>query len=617
MEKRWINRSKLSDYIELLLIRHETISILLGMLFSFALLEVVLLKTYPLHTTTDELGAIVGAATLAGYDWSGVIDRSGYYGFGYYSLFAPLFMMKLSPIVIYRVIAGITSFIRGCSIFGITYYIGKKYIKFESRLVLFILSILCTIPICTLNWASLINDLVLDVCFWFIILSICKMIEHADTFGRFLKWMLFYAIAMSWMLLLHTRALVVLGVSLLTLIIVGILKKKKLFFLVIIMIPMTFLAEVGIHIYQNTIWKAGEELANTSVRVETGFSLFDWKTWEIWLDMVIGNISVLTLLTGGLFWAAIIVAIKYFLNIILKKDKYCGNIYINVILIISGVCMAATFGAFMLSGWFVDMYHTWDTAEMGKVYSYKALCYVRYWGIYAAPFLFTGIYLLGKKQLFSFNETVLSGVLLLGLFVECVIPIIQNNSDAGYFLCAYLTEKNESVTAQFYYKSILICIIFIVISVAIYYGKKDKRWVILPTLVLMAGGYYQANINYSDFIKDKASSMVLASYEQKVRMEQSGMELGQIYAYDDRKVDRNWYIFSILQFYFYDHRIEDEYPERMEKNDIIVTYNRIPQIEADFPELKCYRLDDNEVWYTSMDLKKYGLQEEESFLIFD
>lgn len=65
-------------------------------------------------------------------------------------------------------------------------------------------------------------------------------------------------------------------------------------------------------------------------------------------------------------------------------------------------------------------------------------------------------------------------------------------------------------------------------------------------------------------------------------------------------------IFSVMQFYFYEYRIEDKYPEMMEENDIIITYGRSGRIEADFPQLDYYQLDDNEVWYTRIALDQYA-----------
>jgi len=118
----------------------------------------------------------------------------------------------------------------------------------------------------------------------------------------------------------------------------------------------------------------------------------------------------------------------------------------------------------------------------------------------------------------------------------------------------------------------------------------------------MVIGYNQANENYNKKVMEQISSMVLSSYEQKCLLEESGVDIGQIYAYDDRKIDSNWYICSVLQFYFYEYRVEDECPTTVGTDDIIITYGRSEKIEREFPQLNCYELDNNEVWYTNITL---------------
>lgn len=72
----------------------------------------------------------------------------------------------------------------------------------------------------------------------------------------------------------------------------------------------------------------------------------------------------------------------------------------------------------------------------------------------------------------------------------------------------------------------------------------------MPILILMFIGYHWANYNYNEYIKERVSSMVLASYEEKCELEKEKVNIGNIYAYDDRKVDRNWYIYSVYNFIY-------------------------------------------------------------------
>lgn len=601
------SNSTLTEKIEKFMEEHEALTVIGMMLIVSIILSLSFFDAYPLHTTTDELGAIVGAASLAGYDWSGVIDRSGYYGFGYYSLFAPLFKMHLSPIVIYRIILIVTRVLRGSIISGIVYYVGNRYYKFTSKLELILLSIICIFPLHPLNSANIINDVILDVFFWIILLSLCKIVEHVEKAGKCIKWVFIYIAITFWSAFLHTRALVMIIASGLVLLGILLYKRKFQLLLSILVVPMAGFSKVLINNYQKDIWeKSGEGLRNASVSVATHFSLGNLETWEIWLDILIGHLSVQSLLTGGLFLLAIVATLKYFYRIIVQKQAE-GNVYINIVLAASILSMGAALAAFMVSNWFTDMYNTWDTVEMGKAYCYKALCYVRYWNIFAMPFLLTGVYLAGKKGYRDCIRTSLYVwiIVLLG-FIEMVVPIIQTNSSAASFLYTYLTDRTEQVSEQFYYKCILFCMVFVGCSLVIYCSKKNRKWAMLPIVLLMLIGYNQANENYNKNIMEQVSSMVLSSYRQKCCLEASGVDIGEIYAFDDRKIDSNWHIFSVLQFYFYEYRIEDEYPVALGDNDIIITYGRSEKIETDFPQLNCYKLDSNEVWYTNIKLTGYA-----------
>lgn len=596
----WVK--KIDSFIE----KKEKIFIIILMFLSSFILAYPLRNSYPLHTTTDELGAIVGAASLAGYDWSGVIDKSGYYGFGYYILFAPLFKMRLSPILIYRIILIVTRIFRGCAISGMAYYLGKHYLSFSSKLVLMQLSVICVFPLHPLNDTNIINDIILDIFLWFSILTVCKMTEWIEDLKKCSVWIILYLLNSFIVLFLHTRAIVIVIASFIVLIGIFIYKKKKRFLVTIAIIPIIGVSKILINLYQDWIWDAsGKELANGSVTVNSNLPVFDIKLWEVWSTMIVGHMTVQSLLSGGLFLLTVVVTLQYYIRCI-KNKKSTESIYVNVMLLISFMCMSAVFLAFMVSGWATDIYTTWDTIQKGKDYAYKGLCYVRYWNIFFMPALLAGMYIFSKKDYQGcIRKTIYVGILLILCFMEFVVPIIKTHKAAASFLYTFLTDKDEKITVQFYYKCILICFSFLIIAIMIYKSKL-KKLSLLPILILLTIGYHWANKNFNECTKQQISSMVLASYEEKCLLESQGVDIGCIYAYDDRDIESEWAIYSVLQFYLYEYRIEDEYPEEMSSDDIIITNHRSEKIEIDFPNLNCYRLDNNEVWYTEINLGEYN-----------
>lgn len=602
-----LKNSSITKVINNFIEKHQIVTVFLAILIVGFTLSVDFFKSYPLHTTTDELGAIVGAATWAGYDWSVVINKSGYYGFGYYALFAPLFKLQLSPILIYRIILIVTRFLRSGVIISISYFIGKHYFEAVSNVRLILLSMICTIPLHPNNDANIINDVILDVLLWIIILTVCRIVEYIENIDKCIKWTIVYAVASFFSCFLHTRAIVMVIASFLTLMGVFLYKKKKVLFCTGVVIPLFLLAKIIIKRYQDAIWiNADKGLGNTSVSVASGLKLTDIQTWKIWFDMIIGHISVQMILTGGLFILAIVVFVKYLYIVITKKET--ENIYVNIVLAISALCIVAVFSAFLVSNWFIKMYNTWNTDDKGNIYSYKAMCYVRYWNVFAMPFLYTGVYLTFKERYRDcIKKAIYIGSFFIVVFIEVVVPIVKTNSNAGSFLYTYLTYRGEKVTAQFYYKAILICVLFTVISILFSRKKMSREWAILPILILMFIGYHWANHNYNEYIKERVSSMVMSSYEEKCELEKKGVKLGRVYVYDDRKEDSNWNIYSVLQFYLYEYKIEVDYPKDVRNDDVIITYKRSEKLENDFPQLRCYQLDDNEVWYTYMDLSEEGM----------
>lgn len=591
--------SKLEEYIE----RNEKWCILALMLFSAVFLVAPFWGVYPLHTTTDELGAIVGAATWAGYDWSGVIPRSGYYGFGYYALFAPLFALHLSPIAIYRIILIVTRVLRGCVISGTVYYIGKHYFKFSSKVLLMLLTFICTLPMYADMDGTIVNDIILEAVLWLIILLQCKLVEHMSNPRKCVLVGCGYVAACAYATLLHTRAIVIIIASFMTMMGVLIYKRNKTLLLAILTLPAAGVLKVFIKSYQSSVWSSsGSGLTNASVTVHTDFSIFDIDTWIIWFDILVGNVTVQTLLTGGLFLAAVVVALKYLCGVIFCK-KESESVYVNMVLIMTILCMGAVFVAFFVSDWFMGMYETWGTDKMGVDNAYKGLCYVRYWNVFAMPFVFTGCYLIQKREVSTWIKAFVGWFgALLAAFSLCVVPLVKNHSAASTFLCKFLTKPNEKITQSFYYKCILICIVILLITCVVYYVKRNYVLALLPILIMMVIGYGNANKFYNENVNKSVSSMVLASYKQKCLLEEANIKIDKVYAVDKRKTDPNWYLFSVLQFYFYEHTVQEELPKEMGDYDIIVTRKPDAAIAEDYPNLQCYVLDDNEVWYTELDL---------------
>lgn len=589
-------------------IKHEKKKLLLVMGIVYLSYIVGMIKSLPLHTSTDELGAIIGAATLAGRDWSGVVANSGYYGFGYYSLFFLLFRLTNSPIIIYHVITITTSFFR-VLIIPIAYYIAKCYLQIKSERALYLCSMLMPFLYST-SVGIISNEYVLELMIWIIILLVCKVIQQQDNKFKRTIYLSVLFLVCFYSLFIHTRALVIIIAVLATFFVNCIIDKsrynKVLFLFVLIGIMASYLiSKELISSYQAQIYgKKSEEIRNATVVVSTQFSIFNSDTWSVWFHMLLGIINSEVLVTGGLFLICVIAFCFYILKL-KKRIVWKENVYCNVIFCISVLCMGATICAFLLSSWFEGMLNTWGLEGAGNNYSYKGLTYIRYWNIYMPPFILSSIGVLkclNYKKILSIAGVIY--ILIQVCFMNFIIPLIQKNGSAAspfFGLAGY--HFGDEVSENLYYKVIIISsLIFLLIFILSH--TKYKKGILLLAFFFM---FFQQNSKvylYDNKVKETMASKILTSYREKCELERQGIHIDQIYLYNvSQNSDSNWKLNSIAQFYFNEYTLQEKMPEQMGKNDIIITDGKSEDIQRKYKGIYCYILDENEIWYTYLNSK--------------
>ncbi len=133
---------------------------------------------------------------------------------------------------------------------------------------------------------------------------------------------------------------------------------------------------------------------------------------------------------------------------------------------------------------------------------------------------------------------------------------------------------------------------------------KHYNWGLMLLITYMALCQIRYTNNFDNPVKEKMSSKILTSYEEKCELEKSGTDIGQIYLYDTEGGDGNWKIYSIAQFYFNRYTLQIGLPDYIKNNDIIISTIKIDEIEDMYKDILCYELDDNEVWYTYLQLNQ-------------
>lgn len=143
---------------------------------------ILALQAFPLKTFSDEVATIASAASLAGYDWSAVVSHAGYYGAGFFWIFAPVFRVTDNPVIIYRVILIGCSLVQAC-IAPICYYLMNQYFHISDKRYGFIGSIACSYLVMT-RATLLFNEHILVLLIWVIALLLLKIHEYQKNTGK-------------------------------------------------------------------------------------------------------------------------------------------------------------------------------------------------------------------------------------------------------------------------------------------------------------------------------------------------------------------------------------------------------------------------------------------------
>lgn len=588
--------------------KYEKIKLLIYMVLAYVLLLVGVVNSYPMHTTTDELGGIAGAAFFAGLDWSGVIANSGYYGFGYYSLFSPLFRITDSPIVIYRIIVMFTVFLR-IAIIPISYYIMKNYLNIKSEWDLYLFAFL--MPFLHTSTVGIIsNEYILELIIWLVLLLMCKTIQHLGRDNKGLLYSFLLICICLYSLFIHTRALTLLIALFIVFIAWGIINKNKKVIFIIFSIPSIYIiAKQIITLYQQRVYGAsGSSLRNGSVSVSNTFSFLDKNTWDVWGRMIVGLLDTETIITGGLFLLCVVVTIYYIFSIVQKNhNQQLLPEQGNMILAVTVLCIGATIAAFLVSGWFEGMLSTWGEVGAEKEYAYKGLTYVRYWNVYVPAFIMCNLALLTKLNYKKvINYAVVCLIVLHIIFICKVLHLVAQNIDCASFLFGIgHYEWGMQVSVDYYLKCIAISLFITLIAYAIV-QTQFRKYAIIPFIILMICFHFNEQLEYNLEIKQRISSKILASYEEKCRLDKDNIDIGTIYLNDETAgTDANWKIYSVAQFYFNRYTLQVVIPPNLDKDDIIISTGRSQTLESQFKDIKCYVLDENEVWYTYLELPDY------------
>ena len=579
--------------------------IVLGMLILYLVDVLIIIQTKGMTTPRDEIGMFAVASKLAGLNWSNVIQDSGYYGFGFFGLFFPIFKNINDGDLVHKIILLACCFVKVCVV-PIIYNIEIAFLNIKDRKFAGLVALTLSVINVSLRAGRPYNEFPMHLLLWIDTWLLCKLITVYGEQRKKNKYSLLLVLALIYGLLLHVRFVTVIYAFILLFLFLFILTRKCYININLVIVGIIFWGGTNklIEYAQNVVWGGGSDLGNTTVSISNMIQFSNPKMYLLWSDILIGNFSMMTIQTGGLFiiaFISVIFMIKFFL---VERKIEDSELIMLSIAFYSLLCMGATILALMVSGWYGGMTETFFQGETGnKVYSYKGMVYLRYWGIYITPFVLSGLAWINKKKLWiSISRATIIGLFLtIILFISMVLPWIENNSHCLTFTQALsLWKKGDECSRETYFVS---CMLLMIIISVILWCINTKKTKVLLTLYIIFFSWQQiwSSVYFDIPTTNEIYELVDASVEKlSYDVEESFPKRIVALEFDENR-DASYKQSLSLQYYFKNKTIYTTIPERIEYGDLIITREEIPEnilIEIFKDKLyECEQIDEDEFWY--------------------
>lgn len=506
----------------------------------------------PVKVLMDEICTLNGAAKFAGLDWSNVVDKGSYYGFGFYSLLTFIFKITDNPYVIYHSILLILCLLQ--SLTGlICYHILTKHFKVKEHKWCILVAIACSYMVVS-RAVAFVNEHPLILLTWtavWLLLLLCKYQDNKKkkAFYTFLLLLLF-----SYAQLLHTRSVTFLISFLLLIALYGIVYGRLL-----VSAPMFFGAGVFfipivqylIKKYQNDIWNIGTSVNNTEINIVVSDNTFTKNGIKAIIDIIFGEINTIGVYTGGIAYVVIIVCLCILLKCIKdrKKEKLENNC-LFIIFLFCCSCIAITIGGMAFS-WGAGVTKGLSQNITQDFYSYKAFTYLRYFGPYLGPLLMGILIFLNRNS--EKAAQMVSAAIIVMIPIQCywignIIPLIAKNTttNSAFMLFAGWNESKE-LGSYLYFAGIKAMIIILFVYRYMKCHQKELVSVLVVCIVLVAQylyGVYAQDVAWAEknIVQADAGYAWIKGIENEIALP------GEIYVEDNisKSHHKSYYIYQFM-----------------------------------------------------------------------
>lgn len=552
---------------------------------------------------SDEVATVAGAAELAGYDWSAVVSKAGYYGQGFYSLFAPLFYLTDNPVVIYRCMAVVCALLQG-SVAYISYYCLRRFFHVNHRGLLLIMSIGCSYMLNT-EANILYNEHPYLLMNWLAVILLLQLDKYVDQKKKKAVFTVLLIAVLGYTLTLHTRAWI-LWMALAVVVVAYYYVYRK--WLISLPVCLTFgvcliglvLAYIGYT--QKNIWLTDDpdSLRNAGVNIKITWASV--STVYAWLCIVLGQLNSAVYATLGAAVIGVVILLNVIYRLFCRKKALPDNPYglerkyfVVAVFFISATMF--TIGGLSLQ-WLDAVTEAMDYDYGGNYVAYKILFYFRYFAPYTGPLLmvmFSYFYhFKGVLRKFYKPATMVFVFLQASWFMFIVPYVYEYQGYKASRLSPYVFFLfGQKVNVVTFIAAGIIA--FLAWFVMWKYLKKGKILVPVSLIVVfLVYHYISMSVCYVMPQQERRYEKVDGGYELIQELEKEGVILPEIYA--PAVVENTQCPYYYYQFYLNRYTIYPDYPTSDFENAVIL-YAKPDHELMKLAGYSCYKLDKNEYVY--------------------
>lgn len=458
--------------------------------------------TYPMSVAGDESYLFFPAAEWAGYDWSGLKGMYRYYGYGFVFFLTPLFRLIEDPVILYRIIVFLMILCQAAAA-PISYHIMRRYFGMKDGAV--IMGIAAGISYLVFIRATYVyNEFPYVTVFWLTLWVLLELQEQSGNKKRRAFLTVLLLGLMLYGMTLHSRAVTMflaLGVT----VVFYLWTYRKS----VVSIPVAVVTGAagllactkGIDYIVSIASYAGtsQEVGNTAVSFSLDSVLATTKSWTAWLYIILGQVNTLVLFTGGIALFGAVLGCVLLWKALLRKDRAFLQEH-KAYVLVAMYCLSASAITILGHAFSSLSGVTGAMFEGGDPDAFRALTYLRYYGVYFAPLvLLFFVYLFRKEgsRKFILPVCVIAGILQVFWFC-CILPLIgENNGTSWEFNGFSLTKGWEDVIRTRVYLPAMFCLVLFLI-LAVWAIRKKKYKVIVSVFSLLFVYQYVFNCLYHE-----------------------------------------------------------------------------------------------------------------------